>query len=49
MNAPSIIRSTPIAKKTVLLLFIFENGGYLKIIEIQHNKNLLYLYFTDEI
>jgi len=49
MNAPSIIRSTPIAKKTVLLLFIFENGGYLKIIEIQHNKTLLYLYFTDEI
>ncbi len=38
MNAPSIIRSTPIAKKTVLLLFIFEVGGYLKIIEIQHNK-----------
>ena len=49
MNAPNIIRSTPIAKKTVLLLFIFENGGYLKIIEIQHNKTLLYMYFTDEI
>ena len=49
MNAPNIIRSTPIAKKTVLLLFIFENGGYLKIIEIQHNKTLLYLYFTYEI
>ena len=28
MNAPKIIRSTPIEKKTVLLLFIFENGGY---------------------
>ena len=41
MNTPSIIRSIPIAKKTVLLLFIFENGGYLKIIEIQHNKTLL--------
>ena len=27
----------------------FENGGYLKIIEIQHNKTLLYLYFTNEI
>ena len=49
MNAPNIIRSTPIAKKTVLLLFIFEVGGYLKILEIQHNKTLLYLYFTYEI
>ena len=49
MNAPNIIRSTPIAKKTVLLLFIFENGGYLNIIEIQANKTLLYLYFTHEI
>ena len=49
MNAPNINRSTPIAKKTVLLFFIFENGGYLKKIEIQHNKTLLYLYFTNEI
>ena len=49
MNAPNIIKSKPIAKKTVLLLFIFENGGYLKISEIQHNKTLLYLYFTYEI
>ena len=49
MNIPNIIRSTPIAKKTVLLLFIFEDGGYLKIFEIQHNKTLLYLYFTYEI
>jgi len=24
-------------------------GGYLKIFEIQHNKTLLYLYFTYEI
>jgi len=46
INAPSIIRSAPIEKKTVLLLFIFEVGGYLKIFEIQHNKTLLYLYFT---
>jgi len=38
MNAPNIINSTPIAKKTVLLLFIFEVGGYFKIFEIQHNK-----------
>ena len=45
INAPKVIRSTPIAKKTVLLLFIFEVGGYLKIFEIQHNKTLLYLYF----
>jgi hypothetical protein len=37
MNMPNIIRSIPIAKKTVLLLFIFETGGYLKIFEIQHN------------
>jgi len=37
MNIPNIIRSMPIAKKTVLLLFIFETGGYLKIFEIQHN------------
>jgi len=49
MNTPSIMRSMPIAKKTVLLLFIFEVGGYLKIFEIQHNKTLLYLYFTYEI
>ena len=49
INAPNIIKSTPVAKKTVLLLFIFEVGGYLKIFEIQHNKTLLYLYFTYEI
>ena len=49
MNVTNIIRSTPIAKNTVLLLFIFEVGGYLKITEIQHNKTLLYLYFTSEI
>ena len=49
MNVPNIIRSTPIAKNTVLLLFIFDLGGYLKLFEIQHNKNLLYLYFTNEI
>ena len=49
MNAPSIIRRMPIAKKTVLLLFIFDRRGYLKIFEIQHNKTLLYLYFTYEI
>ena len=49
INIPSIRRSTPVAKKTVLLLFIFEDGGYLKIFKIQHNKTLLYLYFTYEI
>ena len=49
INVPSIRRSMPVAKKTVLLLFIFEDGGYLKIFEIQHNKTLLYLYFTYEI
>ena len=49
MNAPSITRSIPTAKKTVLLLFIFEIGGYLNIFEFQHNKTLLYLYFNDEI
>ena len=49
INAPNIIRSTPIAKKTVLILFIFDVGGYLKIFKIQHNKTLLYLYFTREI
>ena len=38
MNAPNITRRLPIAKKTVLLLFIFEVGGYFKIFEIQHNK-----------
>ena len=27
----------------------FESGGYFKIFEIQHNKTLLYLYFTNEI
>ena len=49
MNVPNITRRTPIAKKTVLLLFIFEVGGYFKIFEIQHNKTLLYLYFPSEI
>jgi len=49
INTPRIIRRMPIAKKTVLLLFIFDVGGYLKIFEIQHNKTLLYLYFTYEI
>jgi hypothetical protein len=49
MNAPNIIRRMPIAKKTVLLLFIFDVADYLKIFEIQHNKTLLYLYFTYEI
>jgi len=49
MNAPNITRSTPIAKKTVLLLFIFEAEDYFKIFEIQHNKTLLYLYFAYEI
>ena len=48
MNNPNIIRSTPIEKKTVLLLFIYAIGGYLKKFEIQHNKTLLYLYFTYE-
>ena len=38
MNVPNITRRTPIAKKTVLLLFIFEVEGYFKIFEIQHNK-----------
>ena len=42
-------RQKIIEKKTVLLLFVFETGGYLKIFEIQHNKTLLYLYFTYEI
>jgi hypothetical protein len=41
MNVPNIIRRRPMAKKTVLLLFIFEVEGYLKIFEIQHNKTLL--------
>ena len=49
MNVPNINRRIPIEKKTVLLLFIFELGDYLKIFEIQHNKTLLYLYFTYEI
>ena len=38
INTPNVIRSAPIAKKTVLLLFIFEEGDYFKIFEIQHNK-----------
>tara|TARA_Y100000748_G_scaffold278209_1_gene255696 strand:+ start:1533 stop:1895 length:363 start_codon:yes stop_codon:yes gene_type:complete len=37
MNAPNIIKSTPIAKKTVLLLLIFDVGGYFNIFKIQHN------------
>ena len=49
MNVPNITRRTPIAKKTVLLLFIFDEGDYLKIFEIQHNKTLLYVYFAHEI
>ena len=49
INAPNINKSMPIEKKTVLLLFIFDVGGYLNIFEIQHNKTLLYLYFTYKI
>ena len=49
MKVPNIIKRIPMAKKTVLLLFIFETGGYLKIFEIQHNKNLLYVYFNCKI
>ena len=37
MKIPNIANKTPIAKKTVLLLFIFDVGGYLKIFEFQHN------------
>ena len=37
MKTPNIIKRIPIAKKMILLLFIFEFGDYLKIIEIQHN------------
>ena len=46
---PILLEAHQLQKKTVLLLFIFEVGGYLKIFEIQHNKTLLYLYFTYEI
>ena len=46
---PILLAAHQLQKKTVLLLFIFEVGGYLKIFEIQHNKTLLYLYFTYEI
>ncbi len=46
INKPNMISSMPIAKKTVLLLFIFEVGGYSIIFEIQHNKTLLFLYFA---
>ena len=46
---PILLEARQLQKKTVLLLFIFEVGGYLKIFEIQHNKTLLYLYFTYEI
>ena len=44
-----LLEEYQLQKKTVLLLFIFEDGGYLKIFKIQHNKTLLYLYFTYEI
>tara|TARA_B100000378_G_scaffold206268_1_gene169538 strand:- start:218 stop:613 length:396 start_codon:yes stop_codon:yes gene_type:complete len=37
INTPNITRRIPIAKKTVLLLFTFEDRGYLKISIIQHN------------
>jgi len=46
INKPNMISSMPIAKKTVLLLFIFEVGGYSIIFKIQHNKTLLFLYFA---
>ena len=44
-----LLEALQLQKKQFYYYSFFENGGYLKIIEIQHNKTLLYLYFTDEI
>ena len=44
-----LLEAHQLQKKRFYNYSFFENGGYLKIIEIQHNKTLLYLYFTDEI
>ena len=44
-----LLEARRLQKKQFYYYSFFANGGYLKIIEIQHNKTLLYLYFTDEI
>ena len=44
-----LLEAHRLQKKRFYYYSFFENGGYLKINEIQHNKTLLRLYFTDEI
>ena len=44
-----LLEAHQLQKKRFYNYSFFENGGYLKIIEIQHNKTLLYMYFTNEI
>jgi len=44
-----LLEARQLQKKRFYYYSFSENGGYLKIIEIQHNKSLLYLYFTNEI
>ena len=44
-----LLEALQLQKKQFYYYSFFENGGYLKINEIQHNKTLLCLYFTGEI
>ena len=44
-----LLEAHQLQKKRFYNYSFFENGGYLKIIEIQHNKTLLYLYLSYEI
>ena len=44
-----LLEARRLQKKQFYYYSFFENGDYLKINEIQHNKTLLYLYFTSEI
>ena len=46
---PVLLKAHQWQKKPFYYYSFLENGGYLKIDEIQHNKTLLYLYFTYEI
>ena len=44
-----LLEARQLQKKRFYYYSFFEDGGYLKIFEIQHNKTLLYQYFTYEI
>ena len=46
---PKLLEAHQLQKKRFCYSSFFGVEGYLKIFEIQHNKTLLYVYFTHEI